>query len=231
MQKLGKIVTVFNQKGGVGKTTTACQLAGTFGHRGYDVLVADLDDQETSSTWLGSGDGGTFPATLWTGRRYKGNTAAELGKLVSKYDLIFVDCAPAVDQPGTWASLLVSDLAIIPSKLGPSDIAALPASLELAKKALETAERSYPVRIVATAYRKSRSEERAALEKLKQKNSRYPDFSLLNTVLGDRVAFVRSMLYGATAHQMPNAKDAIEEIDALADEVSKLLRIPAHRKG
>ena len=39
----------FTRKGGVGKTTTACQLAGTLGHRGYDVLVADLDPQQTSA--------------------------------------------------------------------------------------------------------------------------------------------------------------------------------------
>ena len=39
------IITVFNQKGGVGKTTTTCQLAGTLGYRGFDLLVADMDPQ------------------------------------------------------------------------------------------------------------------------------------------------------------------------------------------
>lgn len=225
---VSKIITVFNQKGGVGKTTTTCQLAGTFGHRGYDVLVADLDAQQTSSSWISRQDGQNFPATLWTGFRYGANVAAELGKLSGKYDLIFVDCAPAVDQPGTWASLLVSDLALIPTKLSPADTDALPAALALAKKALVTCGREYPIRVLATAFRKSRADERTALEQI-AKNAHFPEFTVLEQTLADRIAFTRSMLYGATAHSMPNAKEAVLEIDALADEVAGLLNIPANK--
>ena len=227
---LGKIITVFNQKGGVGKTTTTCQLAGTFGHRGYDVLVADLDAQQTAASWLGRMDGQNFPATLWSGFRYKDNTVAELRKLANKYDLIFVDCAPAVDQPGTWASLLCSDLALIPTKLSPADTDALPAALGLAKKARQTSGLDYPVRIVATAFRRNRADEKTALEAISN-DKNFPDFPPMKQVLSDRVAFTRSMLYGATVHSMPHAKDAITEIDALADAVAKLLKIPAEKRG
>ncbi len=223
---MGKIVTIFNPKGGVGKTTTTCQLAGTFGHRGYDVLVADLDEQSSASKWVTRGaEDNVFPATLWTGHLYKGNLASELGKLVAKYDLIFIDCAPAVNQPGTWAALLVSDLAIIPTKLGPTDTDTLQEALELAKKARKEAGYDFPVRILATAYRRGRSDDRIALEYLSQKSS-YPEFPPFATSLGDRVAFTRSMMYGATAHSMPKAGEAIHEIDALADEVSTILDIP-----
>jgi chromosome partitioning protein len=227
---LGKIVTVFNQKGGVGKTTTTCQLAGTFGHRGYDVLVADLDAQQTAASWLSRMDGANFPATLWSGFRYRDSTATELGKLSAKYDLIFVDCAPAVDQPGTWASLLVNDLALIPTKLSPADTDALPAALALAKKALLTSGREYPVRVIPTAFRRNRADEKAALEVVSA-DMNYPEFPPLKQVLSDRIAFTRSMLYGSTVHSMPNAKEAILEIDALADAVAKLLKIPASKKG
>ena len=132
-----QIITIFNQKGGVGKTTTTCQLAGTLGYRGFDVLVADMDPQETSSSWISNGpEGFRFPATLWAGHRYaRENITAELGKLSAKYDLILVDCAPSVDNASTWASLLVSDLAIIPTKLSPADTSALPAALQLVKSA------------------------------------------------------------------------------------------------
>lgn len=225
-----KIVTVFNQKGGVGKTTTACHLAGTFGHRGYDVLVADLDAQQTASAWLGRMNGENFPATLWSGYRYRENTAAELGKLAPKFDLIFVDCAPAIDQPGTWASLLVSDLAIVPTKLSPADTDALPAALELAKRAILKCGRSFQVRVLATAYRKNRSDDRVALEQL-DNNPAFPDFRLMDNHLGDRVAFTRSMLYGATVHSMPNAKEAIQEIDALANEVAALVGLSATKEA
>lgn len=226
---LSKIVTVFNQKGGVGKTTTACHLAGTFGHRGYDVLVADLDAQQTASAWLGRMNGENFPSTLWSGHRYRENTAAELGKLAPKFDIVFVDCAPAVDQPGTWASLLVSDLAIVPTKLSPTDTDALPAALELAKRAIQKSGRAFPVRVLATAFRKNRADEKLALEQIAH-NPSYPDFTLMKNHLADRVAFTRAMLYGATVHSLPNAKDGILEMDALADEVAALLEIPAAKE-
>lgn len=225
-----KIITVFNQKGGAGKTTTTCQLAGTFGHRGYDVLVADLDKQNSASKWLSRGAEETrFPATLWTGHMFKGAVASEFGRLAQKYDLIFVDCAPAVEQPGTWASLLVSDLGIIPTKLGPADLDALQDTFELAKEAQREAGTKFPIRVLATAFRKGRVDERLAYERLLA-NKSYPDFSALKSNLGDRVAFTRSMLYGVTVHSLPKAGDAITEIDALADEVAALLKMAPHKK-
>ncbi len=224
-QKLAKIISVFNEKGGSGKTTTACQLAGTLGHRGFDVLVADLDPQQTSASWLAREEGKNFPATVWPGFRYGKAIASELGKLASKYDVIVIDCAPSVEQPGTWAALLVSDLALIPTKLGPSDTDALPAAKALAKNALRSAGRDFPVRVLPVAHRGNRSDDRLALEILKGD----VEFPVLPLTLGDRTAYTRSMLFGATAHSLPNAKPAITEIDALADMVQELIGLPTRR--
>lgn len=226
--KMAKIITIFNDKGGAGKTTTTCQLAGTFGHRGYEVLVADLDPSQPASTWLGNKQGQNYPGTLWSGHRYEGNTATELGKLATKYDLIFVDCAASAKQPGTWASLLVSDLALIPTLLDPTDLNALPTAVALGKRAQIEAGRKFPVRIVATAFSKRSFDHQMALSLIRE-NEAYAEIPLLNTVLSDRVAFTRSMSFGATVHSMPNAKDAITEIDSLADAVAKLLQIPASK--
>lgn len=220
-KQVAKIITVFNQKGGVGKTTTACQLAGTLGHRGYDVLVADLDPQQTSASWLGREEGKNFPAQLWSGFRYGAGTPAELGKLAQKYDVIVVDCAPSVEQPGAWGALLVSDLALVPTKLSPADIDALPASKQLVKKARLTSGRDFPAFVVATAFRRNRSDDKLAMEMLDLDK----EIPLLKNSLGDRTAYTRSMLYGATAHSLPNAKDAVTEIDALADAVIKITKL------
>ena len=83
----GHIYALANQKGGVGKTTTAINLAACLAEAGEPALVVDLDPQANATSGLGARANGTSSYDLLDG--------APLGDLVKRTRFANLDLVPA----------------------------------------------------------------------------------------------------------------------------------------
>lgn len=147
---MGKILGVVNQKGGVGKTTTAINLSACLALEGLNMLLVDCDPQANASSGLGIvrddnrhsiydvlvGDSDAEQVILpsgvdnlsilpgsknLTGANIELTNAEDravrlqeaLRPIKDKYDLVILDCPPALDLL-TLNVLVASDSLIVP---------------------------------------------------------------------------------------------------------------------
>jgi chromosome partitioning protein len=98
-----RVITVANQKGGVGKTTTAVNVAGALAMNGARVLVIDLDPQGNASTAFAVEHRAGTPSIYDV--LVDGKAIADVS--VPVVDLPGLDCAPAtIDLAGAEIELV-----------------------------------------------------------------------------------------------------------------------------
>lgn len=223
---VAKVVTLFNQKGGCGKTTMTIQLAGTLAQRGYRTLIVDMDEQSTATRWASQApDEDPFPAAVMNLAAMGGKVHREIKNHIDNYDFIFIDCPPAALSPSPSSAMLISDLAIIPIVPAPADMWASVAAKKLALTAQATNEQLL-IRMLPNMVQKNTNLARDTLDVLAEDE----EIPLLINWIGSRSAFRECQLTGSTVHKISKTSTAAEEVNNLVDEVMELLGVtPAKR--
>lgn len=111
------IISILNQKGGVGKTTLAVNLARAFTKNGKKTLLVDSDSQGSALNWHERSNGDLLDMVSLS----KQTIDKDLKIFVDHYDYIFIDGIPRVSNL-TAITITCSDIVLIPVQPSPYDI-------------------------------------------------------------------------------------------------------------
>lgn len=111
------VISVLNQKGGVGKTTIATNLVHGLILKGYKTLLVDSDPQGSARDWHEANDAGLVPCIALD----RQTLDVDLKAIWHPFDVIVIDGAPQLKMLSI-KSIKISDLVIIPIQPSPYDI-------------------------------------------------------------------------------------------------------------
>lgn len=103
------VVSFINQKGGVGKTTIAINIANCLSRSGYKVLLVDADKQGSSSAWASLRDETDFAIVSMA----RENLAKDVIILSKDFEVTIIDSPPHAESISR-SCIIASDLVVIP---------------------------------------------------------------------------------------------------------------------
>ncbi len=212
-----KVITVFNQKGGVGKTTIAVNLSIALALDKYKILLIDSDKQQSSTDFhnirSANNDVTSFPVmALTTPTLHK-----DLPNLI--FDYIVVD-AGGRDNMVSRSAVLASDVVIIPVKPSGVDFWATEEMFDFIEEVKLTKPKLKVICILNMV--PGRTKILDDVNKLTEEYEEKFDLKFMKGRIGNRLAYSYSMMEGLSVLEYNNA-DAKKEFKKLYKEFKEIL--------
>ena len=205
-------LAILSQKGGVGKTTLATNLADALHRDGQSVVLVDADPQGSARDWNDARVSSGFPVVETTLQ----NLERDVKELGRSYDWVIIDGPPQVARI-TAAAVRASDMVLIPVQPSPFDVWSSIDPVDIVAARQEAFDGSPKAAFVisrAITNTKLSGEVEAAL--------RAYGLPVLSSRTTQRVAYPTTAAQGNTVYADPDSK-AAQEIDAIRSEIVEIL--------
>ena len=202
------IISFVNQKGGVGKTTAAINLAISLKRKNYNLVFIDADPQGSAVQWHSIEGNKSFeilhhPSPI---------QADDIKQLSVDYDYVIIDAPPAIGDISK-AILAATDLAIVPLSPSALDVWSCWGTLKMID---EIRPLNPEIEVKLLINRKIPGtrigrDAREVMEKFQM--------NVFDTELCQRVAFIDAMTSGVSVMQYAPHSKAAGEIERLCEEI------------
>jgi chromosome partitioning protein len=202
------IISIINEKGGVGKTTLATHIARGLQKRGMDVLLIDSDPQGSLRDWYAAaGEDSDLPPVIAIDRPA---LFKDINKFVKPWTII--DGAPSVEELAVSA-IKASDFVIIPVQPSPYDVWATESLVEMIQVRQDLAEKPKTAFLISRQISgtKLSSDVRQALEEY--------GFDIFKNHTTQRVLYPTTASTGTTVLDVDPEGPAAQEINLIVEEL------------
>lgn len=127
-------IAVLNQKGGVGKTTLATNLAAAARLEGKRTLLIDLDRQGSALDWFAARTEGSKLEGLTAVKADKALAVPRFREITAGYEVVLLDGPPRLGEI-TRSAAVAADVVVVPVQPGPFDLWAATETLDLLDEA------------------------------------------------------------------------------------------------